>query len=542
MQTYSIIGKRIEMVLITLFIVITLFAQGLNPQDKLKNDFPKLTDRYGTQLGNQKAHYVFVLDISSSMLPYEAIEKQNLLKFVDAVPDGDQITIIRMADEKHTDFVNMFKCITLEPNVRQALRTAVQSPGFQFLKNGDPRDGSDGFKTASLIVEAINTVGSNELTFIYLFTDFEYWTHTYRYNKNGVDWQSLVGKVPESYRQGMCKFGIELATNSIKHPEAVFKPEMDRIFGTIHYQPVTSAAVLSQWFGHIITNVMAYKLNASLKKEWNSLIDTLSVESDISGSQLTAKVIAPEQEGQPLISKTDLLLSSASIKTIPVEQLPIGNRDNVGMIEVDKVFWPHCSSINCQTDSIDVFFHSDYKEEIARLQTICNEKEGDDYAMLLHKKYPLSKTEFNVWASILPVWCWAFIGLIIIVVVTSVLYTIWGLKTTHPWMVRVKEDGMNVKCPAPNFTASFSVGKGGDFLVPNANWQIKVNGKKYNPLMFWKKSGYYMIWTGGPITIKDQYHEEVAACAPNEETWFSPLKSGGFFIIEKNNHRIELVV
>lgn len=390
-----------------------------------------------------------ILIWTSSMLPYELIEKQNLLKFVDAVPDGDQITIIRMADEKHTDFVNMFKCITLEPNVRQALRTTVQSPGFQFLKNGDPRDGSDGFKTASLIVDAINTVGSNELTFIYLFTDFEYWTHTNRYNKNGVDWQSLVGKVPESYRQGMCKFGIELATNSIKHPEAIFKPEMDRIFGTIHYQPVTSAAVLSQWFGHIITNVMAYKLNASLKKEWNSLIDTLSIETDISGNQLTARVIAPEKEGKPLINKTDLLLSSTSIKAIPVEELPIGKEDNVGMIEVDNGFWPQTSNIDCQTDSIELFFHSDYKEEIARLQTICNEKEGDDYSMPLHKKYPLSQSEFSVWASMLPLWGWILIALIIFIIVASILYTIFGLKTTHPWMVRVKEDGMNVKSPAP---------------------------------------------------------------------------------------------
>ena len=542
MQKCGNISKRIEIVLFSLFIVISLFAQGSSPQDKLKNDFPKLTARYGTQLGEQKAHYVFVLDISSSMLPYEIIEKQNLLKFVDAVPDGDQITIIRMADEKHTDFVNMFKCITLEPNVRQALRSTVQSPGFQFLKNGDPRDGSDGFKTASLIVDAINTVGSNELTFIYLFTDFEYWTHTNRYNKNGVDWQSLVGKVPETYRQGMCKFGIELATNSIKHPEAIFKPEMDRIFGTIHYQPVTSAAVLSQWFGHIITNVMAYKLNASLKKEWNSLIDTLSIKTDINGNQLIARVVSPEKDDTPLINKADLLLSSSSIKTLPVEELPIGKEEPVGIIEVDKGFWPQTQCINCQSDSIEVFFHSDYNEEIARLQTICNEKEGDDYTILSHKKYPLSQSEFSVWASVLPAWCWGIMGLIVIVIVVSVIYTIWGLKTTHPWMVRVKEDGMNVKSPAPSFTAPFTVGKGCDFPVPNANWQLQVNGKKYNPLIFWKKSGYYMVWTGSPMTIKDQYREEVAACAPNEETWFSPLKSGGIFIIEKNNHRIELVI
>ena len=542
MQEPINVGRRIETILFSLFIVASLLAQSLSPQDKLKKDFPQLTDRYGTQLDGQRAHYVFVLDISSSMLPYESIEKQNLLKFVDAVPDGDQITIIRMADEKHTDFVNMFKCITLEPNVRQALRTSVNSPGFQFLKNGDPRDGSDGFKTASLIVDAINTVGSNELTFIYLFTDFEYWTHTHKYNKNGVDWKSLIGKVPESYRQGMCKFGIELATNSIRHPEAIFKPEMDRIFGTIHYQPVTSAAVLSQWFGHIITNVMAYKLNASLKKEWNNLIDTLSVKTDISGNRLIAKVILPVQDDKPLINKTDLLLSSGSIKTIPVEALPVGKEECVGMVEPDKGFLPQTSSISCQTDSIEVFFRSDYQDEIARLQMICDEKEGDDYAMPSHRKYPLGQSAFSVWASVLPLWCWYLIALVFFIIVASVLYTLFGMKTTHPWIVRVKEDGMNVKCPAPNFTATFTVGKGGDFPVPNANWQIKVNGKKYNPLLFWKKSGYYMVWTDGPVTIKDQYREEVAACAPNEETWFSPLKSGGVFIIEKNDHRIELVV
>ena len=56
MQNYRTVGKRIETILFSLFIVTSLFAQGLNPQDKLKNDFPQLTARYGTQLGDQRAH------------------------------------------------------------------------------------------------------------------------------------------------------------------------------------------------------------------------------------------------------------------------------------------------------------------------------------------------------------------------------------------------------------------------------------------------------------------------------------------------------
>ena len=534
--------RRVFISLLLLFLVAPIAAQGLTPQEKLQHDFPMLTKRYGANLSDQKAHYVFVLDISSSMLPYESIEKQNLLKFVDAVPDGDQITIIRMADENHTGFVNMFKCITLDPNVRQALRNSVQSPGFQFLKNGDPRDGSDGFKTASLIVEAINTVGSNELTFIYLFTDFEYWTHAYRYNKKGVDWQSLIGKVPENYLHGMCKFGIELATNSVKHPEAIFKPEMDRIFGTINYQPVTSAAVLSHWFGHIITNVMAFKLNASLKKEWNNLTDTLAICTNTNGNYLTAKVISPEQDGASLIDKTDILLYSSSIKTIPVEELSIGQEDNIGVIEINKGILPGNQTIDCSADSVELFFHSPYKEEISRLQMICNENAEDENALVLKKKYPLNQTDFSFWASVLPWWLWALIALIFLMIIVSIVYTIWGLKTTHPWIARVKEDGMNVRCPAPSFSAPFTIGSNGEFPIADVNWRMTIVGKKYNPLLFWKKSGYYMLWSGNPIVIKDQYREDVAAINPNEETWFWPLKSGGVFIIEKNNHRIELVV
>ena len=110
----------------------------------------------------------------------------------------------------YTDYVNMFKCITLDSRVRQSFYSSINGGGFQFLEDGDPRNGSDGFTTARLILDAINTVGSNELTFIYLLTDFEYWTHANHYDKNKEDWKSLLNKVPESYRNGMCKFGIEL--------------------------------------------------------------------------------------------------------------------------------------------------------------------------------------------------------------------------------------------------------------------------------------------------------------------------------------------
>ena len=124
----------------------------------------------------------------------------------------------------------------------------------------------------------------------------------------------------------------------------------------------------------------------------------------------------------------------------------------------------------------------------------------------------------------------------------SVLYTLFVLKTNHMWVVKVKENGVTLKCPAPGFQAPFSVGKGGDFKVPDVSWMLSINAQRHNPLLFWKKSGYYVLWTGSPISVKNEYKEEVAVCEPNEETRLCTLKSGGIFIIEKDNHKVELAI
>lgn len=520
------------------------FAQSEDlATDKIKKEFPLLTARYGNQFVGQKAHYIFAVDVSSSMSRYQEIVIENLQKFVDALPDGDQITVIRMADENYTDYVNMFKCITLDSRVRQSFYSSINGGGFQFLEDGDPRNGSDGFTTARLILDAINTVGSNELTFIYLLTDFEYWTHANHYDKNKEDWKSLLNKVPESYRNGMCKFGIELDSGIELHNEAIFKNEMDGIFGPITYQPVSSAAVLSQWFGHLIASTMASKLNVSLKKEWKDLFDSIKVESYIEGGRMIAKAkLKGKNSNPPLVDSLSISLASSEQMINPVKGGKVGFGDEIciGQVDIKKRFFPGYVSIGGDSAKLNVRFYSKYEDEISKLQNVCHESPEDTGVGLWERNYSLDSEAAKAWGSFIPLWAWLLIGFVLLVILASFIYQYLVLKTNHKWLVRVQEKGRNFPSPQPDFMAPFSIGNQGEFKINGCTWSISINGKRYNPLLFWKKSGYYISGSGGTFTVKDTSNTSVAGVAPGTDAYLCPLSGGNIFIISNLNIRIDL--
>ena len=254
---------------ILLHMTASMAAQNTQAMTAMRTDFPELMALYGDRISGQKAHYIFVVDVSSSMLPYEAVVKNNFLQFMNAVPDGDQVSLIKMSDESHTGFVGLLKCTPLDNNTRSSIKEVVN--GFRFNRNGSPEDGSDGFTMAKNVIDAINVVGSNDLTFVYMLTDFEYWTHKFKYEKSREDWSSLISLLPEAKMDGMCKYGIELNSGGRLRQEAIFKNELDRIFGKVEYQSVGSASLLSNWFSHIATNVMSVKLNSLLKEDWKQV-------------------------------------------------------------------------------------------------------------------------------------------------------------------------------------------------------------------------------------------------------------------------------
>lgn len=494
-------------------------------------EYPQLMKIYGQQLEMQHAHYIFAVDVSSSMQPYEIVVKKNFEAFVRAIPDGDQVTLIRMAREDYTDFVGLFKCITLTPETRESLVDVLYSPQFTFLKDGNPKNGSDGYTMSRKVLEAVNTVGSSELTFIYLLTDFEYWTSKYHFNKAKEDWDKLEDLLPENRKRSLCKYGLELNFDDPKlRQQAIFKDELDKIFGKIDYQAVSSAEVLSQWFRHTISNVMAAKMNSMIKRDWVALCDSLDPEIEIEGEEVllqTEDVVTPLATGlkASLEMPGTLFRPEKNVADFHAfgEEILLGK-----MVSDEKALSPGFLNQEKNDAIVEISLNSPVEKEIRKLLSVCGEK--DNGIVEFTYRTLVEVPAFQLWNSFIPLWTWIVLACVILIIVLSVLYTAFILKVKRSWGITVVEknaEGRIHRISGDTEDLPYSIGRDASLAVRGADWILVLNAKKYNPLFFWKKSGFYITLEEGTFAeVVDVYTKEVrnTLSTGNEVFLFSQRK------------------
>lgn len=489
------------------------YAQN-SAKESMKADYPMLMQKYGDLLEEQHAHYIFAVDVSSSMLQYESTVKENFLAFVAAIPDGDQVTLIRMADRAHTDFVSgMYKCITLNGQVRNDLRNVIYSNQFDFLHTGHPQDGSDGYKMAELVVEAINTIGSNDLTFVYMFTDFEYWTKEYHYNPSQENWESLKEKMPRQRQFSVCKYGLELNFNNPNLKQhAIIKRQLDDVFGAIDYQTVSSAAVLSQWFNHTIANVMAVKLNSLVKRDWDAFDESVNCKVRAAGSELEAVITCNPTD---LVSGIRVRATTDDPDFVSIDvtdEVSDKMHTSFGYYNVSPDTWvPYYKDMGGYPMNLDLVYVSPYQDEINRLQDHCKDGHKSD----MTKPVETEGSRIRVWNSYIPLWAWIAAGLLVLVIIASILYTIFGIKLDREWQLTVTRfdvEGNRVREVNTYIQAPADIQSHVD-RKPVSDWVITLHAKKYNPLNVFKlgKTGYYVTLKSGTfLDIMDTYDPKVS--------------------------------
>ena len=520
--------KRL-IILITLIVGVTL-VKAQQSLDAMKKDYPGLMSLYGDRISGQKAHYIFVVDVSSSMLPYEAVVKNNFLQFMNAVPDGDQVSLIKMSDESHTGFVGLLKCTPLDKSTRASIKEVVN--GFRFNQNGSSEDGSDGFSMAKSVIDAINVVGSNDLTFVYMLTDFEYWTHKYKYEKDKENWNSLTSLLPAQKMDGMCKYGIELNAGGKVRQEAVFKNELDRVFGKVEYQSVGSASLLSNWFSHIATSVMSVKLNSLLKADWKQEEESIKSSVTISGNEVDFHMDAAQT---PLVNGAIVTLKTSNGYYSPVASsggsfpgtITVGN---LTLPSSERSLFPSFRQMGGDEYEAKITFQSPYAEEISRLQGVCGEVGGQKDALNLTRTESGNLPSANVWNSLLPLWVWVIIILVILVIIASFVYEYAFLKLNREWSVSVKAiapDGNSARYNSDSMKAPFTFGPAdSDLQVKGAPWAIKLYTKRYNPFTF-RKSGYFLLLEQGTFAdVQTDYDDEPRTISIGESAFLcAPGKS-----------------
>lgn len=522
-----------------------VFGQG-HDFEALKKEYPMLMKRYGSRLESRTAHYIFAIDISSSMQEYESVVRQSLVTFVKAVPDGDQITLIAMSDENNTKYVNSIKCITINPKLRQSIVQTITSPQFRFLRTGDKNDGSDGYSMTRKVLEAMNVVNSSDLTFVYLLTDFEYWTHKNKFDKTQEDWSGLKSLLSDKHKGMMCKYGIELNSSKVSHSEAIFKPELDNIFGPLDYQQANSAVILAQWFGHIINDIRAHKINAMLKADWKEYLDSVNVCLQKDGLDLNAVINTSKCD---LVSGAAVTLAEGVYKHLePLKDISATVcNDNVwkaavGRYKTDRTWYPSYLKEDVSDVRLIVSFASPYAEEIYKLQGLCQEKTDTPNAVRFNQEYSVNTPAAKAWNSIIPLWVWvlvvALIALWLLCLLITFLINKFG-NIYRKWNISGRvvsgENAVNFrgtfeKSPKSKITVSqdtvaFNYTQDNMNLCKGDNWGvdiITVDGPIYN---FWRPRGYYLR-RRNPSTMKmERYRKEISL--PGIEYRVCPLKKWG---------------
>lgn len=502
-------GWRVALFLVSYMIINLHVAAQSTATESMMHDYPKLMEIYGKQLEFRHAHYIFAVDVSSSMQPYESVVKKNFETFIKAIPDGDQVTLVRMAREDYTDYVGLFKCITINQSTRKSLLEVLDSPQFKFLKDGDPKNGSDGYTMTKKILQAINTVGSSDLTFIYLFTDFEYWTSKYHFDKSKEDWKVLKSQLSEDRKFALSKYGLELNFNDpLLRQQAIFKDELDEIFGKIDYQAVSSAAVLEQWFSHTITNVMSAKIHSMVKKDWACFNDSLVTDVVACGNKI---VLRTNAISTPLATgiKASIQSPNPNFNALPEEICSFGEDILMGNLSnPDKGFMPAYKELGEGQVTLSISIDSPVEQEINKLGSILGEK-GD---IRFSYSTPVDMPSCKVWNSQIPLWSWIVIVVIFVICIGSILYTLFVLKVKRAWAITVVEkqvDGKSKRINGDTNELPYSIGRNGTLAVPGANWELVITSKKYNPLCFWHKSGFYIRLEDGTFAeIIDAYSKE----------------------------------
>ena len=271
------------------FVLVVGVVIAQTPEKRVMQDFPKLYSDFKAEVGGQKAHYIIAIDISSSMKSMEASVKSNLKNFISALPDGDKITLIQMADKAETKIVNLTDYTEINSSTRSGIISYIAN--LKFKKDHETGDGSDGFTMTKLITDGLKKPGSSaDMKYVFIFSDFEYWSSKNKYNKNAESWASLKSKLVNESRAKV--FGL-----IIKEPTkigAVYESELKDIFKDFSKVSCPDdPAILNQWFNTKKSEILYDRLAEYLTKKIENQKDSLILKASGLGKALSITPKSP---------------------------------------------------------------------------------------------------------------------------------------------------------------------------------------------------------------------------------------------------------
>lgn len=258
----------------------------------LQQTFPKLTNLYKEELSNCHTHYIFAVDVSGSMVKHDEIVTPSLQAFVNALPVGEQVSVIPFGTDAKGDTPGL--CCKIEgASQKQVLRTALSSLYTSDSYTPDFKRNTDVGKA----VEAVsNTILKNQdvkMNVVVIITDFlndlpgkgevkledallEQLNKNYDNVTDGCYSRVVALKLPPAGSgKGYCLDQLQ---------EKVFcNTGITKRFDIV--EAIKDQAAISHWFEQLSRDIMTEKLRAVIQLDnERNLRPSLKTDIDINGN------------------------------------------------------------------------------------------------------------------------------------------------------------------------------------------------------------------------------------------------------------------
>lgn len=163
----STVLKAIAAVVLLFIGTSDIFAQKVDALSELNNEYPAVMRFYGPKLELQKAEYIIVMDVSTSMDAYREEVLPKMKSFLDNLSDGNAVTIVSFGEtarEERTQTV-------INKNTRPALMKVMNHIYSDVMKDPQINKYTDFYQASNLVCRLVENDTTYNIHFVVFFTD-----------------------------------------------------------------------------------------------------------------------------------------------------------------------------------------------------------------------------------------------------------------------------------------------------------------------------------------------------------------------------------
>ncbi len=474
------------------------FCQVLaqSPLAYLEQTFPKLTNLYQDELQNCNTHYIFAIDVSGSMIKYNDIVTPALQAFAQALPSGEQVSIIPFGTDAKENTPGLC-CKIQDASQIQVLKSSLSTLYINDGYSQEFRRNTDINKAVGAVNKAILNNQEVQMNVVVIITDF-------LNDLPGIGEQKLkkenLGQLNKDFdnvtentytrvvAMQLPKAGSGAGFCLDQLQEEVFcNTSVTKRFDVI--QAIKDKNAISHWFEQLSRDIMTEKLKAVIQLDnERNLRPSLKTKIDIDGNTKAEIHWKPNKLYQQIkIEATSTDNGSDYIFKNNEKVWQITEDTALVDLKLGKLVHKQWGLRRFNENlNIGMSLPTPYDEELKKLsidkpiQATSDKQSGWLFTFFL-----------PFWLTVLlAVLLILYIFLIIKAIKRNVSETFRGTVDIYDKVGRQIGNTIMVKCKSN----SFMIGEGGTngCQVNGATWTVSVEKTTYSPLLVFKKPNF--LW------------------------------------------------